>query len=57
MKDLFGKALLDYQNGNYTEDIMTSTSISEDDVLKISEAFKNAGADIINVSTGKKGDQ
>ena len=29
-----------------------ANGISEDDVLKISEAFKNAGADIINVSTG-----
>ena len=29
-----------------------ANGISEDDILKISEAFKNAGADIINVSTG-----
>jgi SAM-dependent methyltransferase len=40
MKDLFGKALLDYQNGNYTEDIITSTSISDDDLLPISYLFR-----------------
>ena len=41
MKDLFGIALLDYQNGNFTEDIITSTSISEEDVLPISYLFRN----------------
>ena len=41
MKDLFGKALLDYQNGNYTEDIITSTSISDDDVLPLPYLFRN----------------
>lgn len=41
MKDLFGKALLDYQNGNYTEDIITSTSISEDDVLPLLYLFRS----------------
>lgn len=41
MKDLFGKALLDYQNGNYTEDIITSTSISDDDVLALPYLFRN----------------
>lgn len=41
MKDLFGKALLDYQNRNYTEDIITSTSISEDDVLPLPYLFRN----------------
>ncbi len=40
MKDLFGKALLDYHNGNYTEDIITSTSISEDDVLSLPYLFR-----------------
>jgi len=40
MKDLFGKALLDFQNGNYTEDILTSTSISEDDVLHLPYLFR-----------------
>ena len=41
MKDLFGKALLDYYNGNYTEDIITSTSISDDDVLPIPYLFRD----------------
>lgn len=41
MKDLFGQALLDYQNGNYTEDIMTSTSISDTDVLQLPYLFRD----------------
>lgn len=41
MKDLFGKALLDYHNGNYTEDITTSTSISDEDVLPLSYLFRD----------------
>ena len=41
MKDLFGQALLDYQNGNYTEDIITSTSISTEDVLPLPYLFRN----------------
>ncbi|MFL1011280.1 class I SAM-dependent methyltransferase [Flavisericum labens] len=41
MKDLFGKALLDYQNGNYTEDIVTSTSISDEDELPLPYLFRN----------------
>jgi len=40
MKDLFGKALLDYQNGNYSEDIITSTSISDDDILPLPYLFR-----------------
>jgi len=41
MKDLFGKAILDYQQGNYTEDIITSTSISEEDSLPIPYLFRS----------------
>ncbi len=41
MKDLFGEALLDYQNGNYKEDIITSTSISDNDVLAIPYLFRS----------------
>lgn len=41
MKDLFGKALLDYHNGNYTEDIITSTSISSEDVLPLPYLFRS----------------
>ena len=41
MKDLFGKALLDYQNGNYSEDIMTSTNISDEDALPLPYLFRD----------------
>ncbi|MGZ0014893.1 class I SAM-dependent methyltransferase [Yeosuana sp. AK3] len=41
MRDLFGKALLDYQNKENSEDIITSTNISEDDVLPISYLFRS----------------
>ena len=41
MKDLFGKAMLDYQNGNYTEDLITATSISEEDVLPLPYLFRS----------------
>ncbi len=41
MKDLFGQALVDYQNGDYTEDIITSTNISDDDILPILYLFRN----------------
>ena len=41
MKDLFGQAILDYHNDNYTEDIITSTSISEEDILPLPYLFRN----------------
>lgn len=41
MKDIFGKALLDYQNGNYTEDIITATNISGEDTLPLEYLFRN----------------
>lgn len=41
MKDLFGKAILDYQQGNYTEDITTATSISEEDTLPLPYLFRS----------------
>jgi len=40
MKDIFGKAILDYYNGNYTEDIVTSTNISDEDVLPLPYLFR-----------------
>ena len=40
MKDLFGKALLDYQNGNYSEDLITSTNISDEDELPLAYLFR-----------------
>ncbi|GAB1857700.1 methyltransferase domain-containing protein [Flavobacteriaceae bacterium MHTCC 0001] len=39
-RDIFGKALLDYHNGHYTEDIITSTSISSEDVLPLPYLFR-----------------
>jgi methylase of polypeptide subunit release factors len=44
MKDLFGNALIDYYNGNYTEDIITSTSISEEDILPLPYLFRDYNA-------------
>lgn len=41
MKDIFGKALLDFYNGNTSEDIITSTNISGDDVLPLSYLFRS----------------
>lgn len=41
MKDIFGKALLDYSNGNYIEDIVTSTNISDEDVLPLPYLFRD----------------
>ena len=41
MKDVFGKALLDYFSGNYTEDIITSTNISEEDELPLPYLFRD----------------
>ncbi|WP_194765870.1 class I SAM-dependent methyltransferase [Tamlana sp. I1] len=41
MKDLFGKALLDYQNGNYSEDLITETNISDEDSLPLPYLFRD----------------
>lgn len=41
MTDLLGKALLDYHNGNYSEDISTATNISEDDALPLPYLFRS----------------
>ncbi|RNC84979.1 MAG: class I SAM-dependent methyltransferase [Winogradskyella sp.] len=40
-KDLFGKALLDYYSNNYSEDLITSTSISDEDVLPLPYLFRH----------------
>ncbi|MCW4469423.1 class I SAM-dependent methyltransferase [Flavobacterium sp. MFBS3-15] len=40
MKDLFGKAILDYQTGNAPEDLITETSISEEDEMSIAYLFR-----------------
>ncbi len=41
MKDLFGKAILDYQNANYSEDLITWSSVSGEDVLLLPYLFRN----------------
>lgn len=41
MKDLFGKAILDYQTNNYPQDLITETSISEADEMAVSYLFRN----------------
>lgn len=41
MKDLFGKAILDYQTNNSPEDLITETSISEADEMSIAYLFRN----------------
>lgn len=40
-KDIFGKALLDYQSGNYSEDIITWTNISDKDELPLPYLFRD----------------
>lgn len=40
MKDLFGQAILDYQLGNYTENLKTETDISEEDELPLPYLFR-----------------
>lgn len=41
MQDLLGRALLDFFNGNYSEDILTETSISEEDALPLPYLFRS----------------
>jgi len=41
MKDLFGKAILDFQTNNSPEDIITETSISEADEMSIAYLFRS----------------
>jgi SAM-dependent methyltransferase len=41
MKDLFGKAMLDYQTGNNPENLITETSISEADEMSVAYLFRN----------------
>jgi SAM-dependent methyltransferase len=40
MKDLFGKAILDYQTNDSPEEIITETSISEADEMSVSYLFR-----------------
>ena len=41
MKDLFGKAILDYQTNNSPEDLLTETSISEEDEMSVAYLFRS----------------
>jgi cyclopropane fatty-acyl-phospholipid synthase-like methyltransferase len=41
MKDLFGKAILDYQTNNAPEAIITETNISEPDEMSVAYLFRN----------------
>lgn len=41
MKDLFGKAILDFQTNNSPEDIITETNISEADEMDVSYLFRS----------------
>jgi 2-polyprenyl-3-methyl-5-hydroxy-6-metoxy-1,4-benzoquinol methylase len=41
MKDLFGKAILDFQTNNSPEDLITETTISEEDEMSVSYLFRS----------------
>jgi SAM-dependent methyltransferase len=41
MKDLFGKAILDFQTNTYPEDLVTATNISEADEMSVSYLFRS----------------
>jgi SAM-dependent methyltransferase len=41
MKDLFGKAILDFQTNNSPEDIITETNISEADEMDVAYLFRD----------------
>ena len=41
MKDLFGKAILDFQTNNSPENIVTETNISEADKMEVSYLFRD----------------
>jgi SAM-dependent methyltransferase len=41
MKDLFGKAILDFQTNNAPEDIITETSISDADAMRVDYLFRS----------------
>lgn len=44
MKDLFGKAILDFQTDNHPEDLITETSISEADEMSVAYLFRSFDA-------------
>ncbi len=44
MKDLFGKAILDFQTNNSPEDLITETTISEADEMSVAYLFRSYDA-------------
>ncbi|MFT5253615.1 MAG: SAM-dependent methyltransferase [Flavobacteriales bacterium] len=44
MKDLFGQAILDYQTNNFPEDLITETTISEKDEMRVEYLFRDWSA-------------
>ena len=43
MADIIGRALLDYQQGHYTEDILTTSSLDEEDSIPLPYLFRRFG--------------
>lgn len=43
-RDVIGKALIDFENGNYTEDITTYSSLGEKDVIPLPYLFRDYDA-------------
>jgi len=41
MADVFGMALMDYHQGNYTEDIITHSSLDEEDTIPLPYLFRD----------------
>jgi 2-polyprenyl-3-methyl-5-hydroxy-6-metoxy-1,4-benzoquinol methylase len=41
MKDLMGKAILDYQTGNNPENLMTETNITDADEMSVAYLFRD----------------
>lgn len=41
MKDLFGRAILDYQTNNTPENLYTETDITEEDIMEVSYLFRD----------------
>jgi len=39
--DVFGKALMDFHNGDYTEDIKTHSSLGDEDIIPLPYLFRS----------------
>lgn len=58
-KDLYGQALLDYFNGEYTEDIITTSDITEEDEMPLPYMFRawkdmpQLEKEALNLASGK----